>query len=75
MSRITWAAAWPLLNGLFIDKPDTWPERLAPEHLARLQMRPSQGATHSKDDWARVRAMREAIDAACKQGELTHQRA
>lgn len=66
MSRFAWAQALVLLRGLYLDEPDTWPQRLAPTHLARLQS-PPRGK-----DWTDTRAMQAAIEQACTAGELAH---
>ena len=63
MSRLTWAAASPLLAGLYADHPAAWPQAFAPMHLARLQL--PDGTPMQRTAYA------QAIEQACAAGELS----
>lgn len=70
MSRIKWAKAKSRLIYQFVDWPDTWPARLSPAHLARLQAasEPESGRVWHDE----IKALRSAIDAAADAGEIPH---
>lgn len=92
VSSIAWERACVVLGagglgGLFADKPTSWPARLAPAHLARLQCAPVQRpVAYSGDDpikrklyrlaamdWSECHAIQRAIEAACAAGVLPHE--